>query len=361
MAYENAPLAVERWTRAFKAERAKKASKPFQINLASFFLDSAIAKSVQVKRAKGRVDIVAKASSFNNRVFAPKVKAMDARKMKRMDFEAPDGFRPMHLDFRALPAKLAKELVQANRVRHPNLRYGRDRQEPTTVFSPDDRYTFNDTAFPWCTCGLVETAAGWGSGVMIGPRHLMTASHVVNWGPNNTAGWLKFTPLSFDGNAPFGSTHATLIYSWLKADGSDGLNADEGAFDYVVCVMNSRMGDITGWMGSRQYSTSWNGGSYWGHIGYPSDLSSGSRPAFIGYQPMDSTITRTVGGRDSFRISHKVDVIPGQSGGPYFGWWANEPWPRVIGIQSGQSATFNTSGGGGPLPELINFARNANP
>jgi hypothetical protein len=164
---------------------------------------------------------------------------------------------------------------------------------------------------------------------------------------------------------PFGRAFANMIYSWNKADGSDGINADECAFDYVVCVLNMRMGDVTGWMGSRGYSTAWDGGNYWGHVGYPGDLANGSRPAFVGYQAMDSTFTRTIGGRDSFGIKHRIDVIPGQSGGPYFGWWGTEPWPRVVSTQSahqwGGSTGPNTGGGGNPLPELINHARTVSP
>jgi hypothetical protein len=144
-------------------------------------------------------------------------------------------------------------------------------------------------------------------------------------------------------------------------DGSDGLNLTEGAFDYVVCVLDSRLGNLTGWMGSRGYNTSWDNGDYWGHIGYPQDLSGGSRPAFIGWQDFLSETSASLGGRSSFRIRHEIDVIPGQSGGPYFGVWAGEPWPRVVGIQSGQNlggpGGDATCGGGNPLSELINFAR----
>ena len=95
------------------------------------------------------------------------------------------------------------------------------------------------------------------------------------------------------------------------------------------------------------------------------DLSSGKRPAFVGYQPFDSTFTRTVGGRDAFGIEHKIDAVGGQSGGPYFGWWGDEPWPRVVGTQStenwGGPRGPNTCGGGNPLPELINYARTVDP
>lgn len=359
------PLLVTEWSKHLRSQKAQRAAKSFELVLASIEVDAALARTVKMRRSKGRVELVGKGNLFGMRLFPPAVKSLSLARAKRGEFQEPSGLRPKHLDFRALPNALPKALRQANRIRRYDLEVGEDMGLPTNVFSPDDRYTFSDTAFPWSTCGRVDTAAGFGSGVMVGPRHLLTASHVVNWGPNNTAGWLKFTPLLFDGHEPFGHVFANMIYSWNKADGSDGINADECAFDYVVCVLNSRMGDITGWMGSRGYSTAWDGGNYWGHVGYPNDLANGSRPAFIGYQAMDSTFTRAIGGRDSFGIKHRVDVIPGQSGGPYFGWWGNEPWPRVVSTQSAQqwggSTGPNTCGGGNPLPELINHARTVSP
>jgi V8-like Glu-specific endopeptidase len=363
--YENRPMLVKEWSRYLKPEKARRAGKGVDLILASLDLPPALARSVEIQRTKGRVDLVGRTAAIGARVFPPAVKAVSLARTKRQSFEEQGGLRPRHLDFRAIPQDLPKALRQPNRVRRFDLKSRKDMGLATNVFSPDDRYTFSDTAFPWSTCGRVDTAAGWGSGVMIGPRHVLTASHVVNWGPNNTAGWLKFTPLLFDTSEPFGHAFADTIYSWNKADPSDLIQALECAFDYVVCVLDSRLGDITGWMGSRGYSTDWDGGSYWGHVGYPSDLASGARPAFVGYQAMDSTFTQSLGGRDSFGIRHKIDVIPGQSGGPYFGWWASEPWPRVISTQSAQqwggASGPNTCGGGDPLPELVNYARTVAP
>ncbi len=365
MANADKPMLVEQWSKSLKPQKAQRTAKGFELVLASLELSPAIARSIKLRRTKRVVELVAIGNDFGTRVFPPAVKSVSLARARRIEFEEPIGLRPKHLDFRPIPKELPKTLRQPNRIRRYDLKLDKDAGLPTNIFAPDDRFTFSDTAFPWSTCGRVDTAAGFGSGVMIGPRHLLTASHVVNWGAGNTAGWLKFTPLFFDGNEPFGHAFATTIYSWNKANPSDGISADECAFDYVVCVLEARMGDVTGWMGSRGYSTDWNGGNFWGHVGYPTDLASGSRPAFIGYQAMDSTFTRTIGGRDSFGIKHRIDVIPGQSGGPYFGWWDTEPWPRVISTQSahqwGGATGPNTCGGGNPLPELINFARTAEP
>jgi hypothetical protein len=176
---------------------------------------------------------------------------------------------------------------------------------------------------------------------------------------------IRFTPLRFDDSEPFGRAGVTRIYWWNQANAGDGINEDECAFDYVVCVLDRRLGDTVGWMGSRGYSTSWNGGAYWAHVGYPSDLAGGARPAFIGDGVFDSDFTRSIGGRDSFGLRHQIDAVPGQSGGPNFGWWDGEPWPRVVASRSaenwGGTGGPNTSGGGSPVPELINHARTVEP
>jgi V8-like Glu-specific endopeptidase len=198
------PLLVEEWSRHLKSQKASRAVKSFELVLASIEVDAALARSVKMRRTKGRVELVGRGNTFGTRLFPPAVKSVSLARAKRVEFQEPIGLRPKHLDFRALPKELPKALRQLNRIRRYDLELGEDMGLPSNVFSPDDRYTFADTAFPWSTCGRVDTAAGFGSGVMIGPRHLLTASHVVNWGPNNTAGWLKFTPLFFDGNEPFG-------------------------------------------------------------------------------------------------------------------------------------------------------------
>lgn len=79
--------------------------------------------------------------------------------------------------------------------------------------------------------------------------------------------------------------------------------------------------------------------------------SSGQRPAFRG---------NGVG----YMIGHFNEFMPGQSGGSTWGWWGNEPWPRVVGVGSIIGDTLvkspsvgtagdNGYGGGSALSALI--------
>lgn len=364
----NPPMLVKDWAEAVKTRKGKRLKEPIELPVARIDAPKRGALDYRISQTKAGVDIRLVTNKVGEHRFpAPmEVAKIDKRRRYELTEEGLSGFVPDFLPVNPMPRELAKELQRPSFIRK-GRKLRKEEGETTSVFNPDERYTFSDTSFPWCTCGLVQTGAGWGSGVMIGPRHVMTASHAVNWGPNNTAGWLKFTPLSFDGSEPFGSAFGTRIYWWLRADldGDNIINATETAFDYVVVTLGARMGDITGWMGSRGYNTSWDGGDFWAHIGYPGDMAGGQRPAFIGLQDFDSTFSRSTAGRDSFGIRHQIDVWPGQSGGPYFGWWAGEAWPRVVGIQStenwGGTGGPNTCGGGNPLSELINFARAQEP
>ena len=150
-----------------------------------------------------------------------------------------------------------------------------------------------------------------------------------------------------------------------KADGSDGINSLESAFDYVICGYLTLASEISldGWV--LENIPVLGMGAYWAHVGYPGDMAGGLRPAFHGGGVMDQTSSLSTLGRDSFVIKHKNDVWPGQSGGPYYGWWENQPWPEAVSSQSaqnwGSAGGPNTCGGGRALPELINFARSDHP
>lgn len=369
--YADHPLLVKDWAKNIPVRKVKALKKDVAVQLFKTNLPAGLKKNVtySLNKRTGAAQMIAHTKEVGKHHFPPDIKSVALSRKEITGIEAvthTHGFLPDHLPLAQFPKTLDKKLaVRQRSFINRSAFKGRDLSEPTNIFGNDDRYIFSDTSFPWCTCGKVENEAGSGSGVMIGPRHMMTASHMVVWKPGNTCGWIKFTPLKFDNSEPFGQAWVTKVYSWNKADGSDGLNLTEGAFDYVVCVLDSPMGNLTGWMGSRGYNSGWDGGNYWGHIGYPADLGGAARPIFIGYQSFIDQSSASVNGHDSYRIRHEIDVFPGQSGGPYFGWWSGESWPRVVGIQSGQNlggaGGDNTCGGGNPLSDLINYARNAEP
>ncbi|MBA2751782.1 MAG: trypsin-like peptidase domain-containing protein [Actinobacteria bacterium] len=269
-----------------------------------------------------------------------------------------EAMAPDHLALRPLPTRLPSDLAMRRRM-------GDEQGSPveegeywaTTVFAPDDRYTFRDTAYPWSTVGRVTSPLGSASGVMIGPRHMLTCSHVVQWLPENTAGWIRFAPAFYDGNEPFGAAWGSRIYWEGRKVFGPSISRDEAQHDYVCVVLDRRIGDITGWMGSRSWSDSWDGRTYWSHIGYPGDLG-GNRPSYQSNIALDGSFwDREV----HTRMFHKADVWPGQSGGPFFGWWSGESGPRVVADQSAHNSDENIAGGGAHMVNCIIRARDEHP
>lgn len=281
----------------------------------------------------------------------------DIREAQRQAPEFEPGV-PDHLPVRPLPRRVVgRHLALQRELADQPQRNGEAMYEATTIFGPDDRYTFRDTAYPWSTTGRVTSPLGWASGTMVGPRHVLTCSHIVQWLPGNTAGWIRFAPSSYDGNEPFGAAWGTRVYWEGRKVFGPSISRDEAQHDYVCIVLDRRLGDVTGWMGSRSWSDSWDGGNYWSHIGYPGDLG-GQRPSFQSGIALDGSFwDREV----HTRIFHRADVWPGQSGGSFFGWWSGETGPRLVADQSAHNDDENIASGGAHMVNCIIRARNAHP
>ncbi|MBT8233538.1 MAG: hypothetical protein HKO66_16740 [Saprospiraceae bacterium] len=317
-----------------------------------------LGKSVglKIKLANVQLGTRAFAPNINGKLVASPKDSKKRIAQAKLGLPNLKGFLPDHLGLKAIPPKLSRKFAKNHSYGRTKLRR-KDDHEATTIFSPDDRYTFNDTAYPWSTIGRVDVAGGYASGVMVGPRHLLTVSHVMNWGSGNTAGWVRFRPSYFDGNAPFGDAYATRWYAHKKVTGPT-INRSEGRQDYVVLVLNRRIGNTTGWMGARTYSDSWDNENYWRHIGYPGDMASGQRPSYERDIALDGSFWDA---QSHQRIWHRGDVWPGQSGGPFFAWWSGESYPSVVAVQSGQNPSENSASGGSRMVDLIIRARNENP
>lgn len=265
-----------------------------------------------------------------------------------------EGFAPKHLRVDPVPRLIAKPRQRIPHVMDEQLRYA------TTVFGIDDRTVFQDTSYPWSAFGRCDTNLGPFSGVMIGPRHILTCNHGVDWTPPSgyAADWLKFTPSYYDGDEPFGSSYATHVY-WIKKNDNDRtIDGDEALYDYVVLVLADRIGERTGWLGTRRYTDSWDGLEAWWHIGYPSDITSMERPIFLNWFSLNGDDNQS---DEHQAIYHQADVFPGQSGGPMFGFWEGDVGPRAVAVQSWQNPSTNGASGGGDLVDLAIRARADHP
>lgn len=345
-----------------KSEEAEERLSPdTTVELGRIFVDEDVEYEPTLRFDEERSSFVLEAPYGLERTDPPAIKRepLDPRSVEDLkDRHGGVGSRPSHL-----PMTYRPELTEKVR---PYIRDGND--VPEVVFAPDTRYLFRDPSFPWCTAGRVETAAGTGTGTMIGRRLMVTAGHNVNWDDDDGVGWVKFTPAFYAGDEPFGHAWGTRVVYWERPDSSDGLSDQETAFDYVVVVLDRNMGDLTGYTGYRTYASSWNDGNYWQQIGYPGDLSGTQRPAFFSPGSIESVQSRSTAGQSGYVMGHFMDTSGGHSGGPYWGWWDDEPWPRVVGVHSVGASTpgddtsgDNEAGGGPALSDLVAYARSNYP
>ena len=352
------PLLAADVGKKFKTKKPKKKLAPAELDLSFMIPVVGEAKARAIvpksrKRGSGK-EVRLRVENFNvgTHVFPPSMRAKGFKTLgnKSRRFKTAlqtQSYLPDHLALKAAPGRLPARLAAPARIETSvGEKFG---NQATTIFGADNRRVFSDTSYPWSTCGRVDTPLGSSSGVMVGPRHLLTVSHAIQWNSDGTAGWVRFRPSFFNGSAPFGEAWGVRTYFKFKVVGPT-VDLVEGMFDYVCVVLNNRIGNLTGWMGSRGYTDAWDGGAYWAHVGYPGDLTGGNRPTFQNSIPLDGVWWQA----DSHEaMAHRGDVWPGQSGGPLFGWWSGDVGPRAVAVQSSQNSTQNNASGGQDMVDLI--------
>lgn len=240
----------------------------------------------------------------------------------------------------------------AGRVLRPRLTHRGIAVDPLTIWQPEDRRVYNDTSYPWgCVC-RITSGLGSGSGVLIGPCHVLTASHVVHWGgPSETIEVHRF------GGTVQATARVTRRWAFTKLSEMGATTVDE---DYAVLVTDQRLGDRFGWMGCRTYDSGWDDENLWWNIGYPDDFG-GLVPIFQRDKKLDEDEWDYGSGR---AMTTAADAMKGQSGGPMFGFWADGPY--VVAVVSAEGVIFasgleNWCSGGNDLTRLVNHARATDP
>jgi V8-like Glu-specific endopeptidase len=260
------------------------------------------------------------------------------------------GHRPDWADLTFAPQQApAREIPSMRRLNgHPF--------EPMDVFGNDDRAVFRDAAYPWGLIGRVFTPQGTGTGVLVGPRLVATAGHMIPW--NQAGWWMRFVPAYYDG----ASLHGAGVESYVSDTRGFDSAGEVAGYDWAVLRLYEPLGASLGWFGYNGYSRDWDNQPFWSIAGYPGAVAGGARPSYQNSVSVFDVDSDSNGGEEL--ESQTADVTGGNSGGPMFAWWGADP--RVIGVVSGSESDFifpasseraNVMAGGPGLSNLIAWAR----
>lgn len=236
------------------------------------------------------------------------------------------------------------------------------------VFGNDDRAVYYPSGYPWQCVGKILVyndakaiaPAWWGSGVLIGPRLVLTAGHVVPW---DASSWMmRFFPAYYDGASILGIGADSYVSDARGFDVSYYSQLPD-AHDMAILRLYDPLGDSVGYFGSKLYSESWNGQPYWNLTGYPAAIANAERPSY----QLGISVTEADASGDALDVEHQGDLTGGDSGGPFWATWP-DGFPYVVGTASGgKIITKHSTGqivkdtndvaGGNALNDLINWGR----
>jgi V8-like Glu-specific endopeptidase len=250
-------------------------------------------------------------------------------------------------------------------ARRPTIKRGRRGELFWGVYGADDRQVYYPSGYPWRCVGRVfvwndASAANWswwGSAVLVGPRQVLTAGHVVPW---SSVSWKAlFVPGYYDGSSVSGAG----AQSWVSNAHGWDVSFRSGlpnAYDLAVLRINDPLGNSLGWFGTRVYTA---GGQiiYYNVSGYPAMIASGDRPS---YQP-GITVLDTDPNGGAMELEHHGDTTGGDSGAPFWAMWS-DGFPYAVGVVSGGMYEYeakehgyednNICAGGQAMIDIVNWA-----
>lgn len=214
--------------------------------------------------------------------------------------------------------------------------------KPLHIINADDRTAYNDWRYPWgLVCRVDQPDGGSGSGVIVGPRHVLTASHCVDWSD------LRLTVQVHTAGRVARATADVIAAGCYTKVGEDG-HEDTVDEDYAVLVLDQRLGDRFGTMGVRTYDSGWDERELWSTIGYADDFGNNETPLFMRQFFLDEDALDLGWGR---AMSSNVDAEHGQSGSPVFAFWDRGPY--VVAIVTAEVGDDNYCSGGSGLTGLV--------
>jgi hypothetical protein len=234
-----------------------------------------------------------------------------------------------------------------NDVRQPFFPSGYPMQCIGRVFAYSD-----PSSFVWSDSG---------TGVLVGPNTVLTASHVVPWNANPAM--IEFVPAYFNGVSTVGPNVSSFVDA---ASAYDLGSPPAAAFDFAILRLQDRLGDGLGWLGTKSYDAGWNDNGYWTLVGYAGAIDNAEQPSIqSGISFHDDDEDSNDFGNAMELETQNGDSSPGDSGGPYFAFWTDGPY--VVGVDVGGEEEYfffpfttednNVASAGPAMVQLVQWAR----
>ena len=225
----------------------------------------------------------------------------------------------------------------------------------------ESRRIFLNRAYPWSSCGQLWMGAdpnapeGVGSGVLVGPRHVLTCYHCVPLRPNGKITETFFVPSHYrnapagNKDAPYGVHRVKHAYWYGKRHPNDRSN-EYNSVDYAVMILEKPTG--LGWAGTTVFKKEWVNRTDLCHVGYPGVDKRNTlknflqgRPSFEGGFRIQKSEDYTYNSPDGKKLHGRklftdADVFGGQSGGPIM--HATKDSATVMGVCSAEGPVDGT-------------------
>lgn len=205
----------------------------------------------------------------------------------------------------------------------------------TTRFPPEQRQVYRDASYPWglvCKLFTSDRPGGAGSAALVGNRVAVTAAHCV---PRTSSWWMRVVPAYYEGTSLHGAHVQSYVSDWRAFDTGN----EVCGYDWAVLRLYEPLGSWLGFFGTNGYDDDWEDQAYWRSAGYPSAIDS-QRPSWQDWTSVFDDDSDSNGGME---LETRADLSPGNSGGPYWGYWGDDP--RLIGVVSGEEYDWAVGGG----------------
>lgn len=188
--------------------------------------------------------------------------------------------------------------------------------------------SFSPTEYPYDTVVRVVSTIGGatiqGSGVLVAPDELLTASHVVYEAGVGAATSIVATPGYSAGAAPYGSAYGVNFHYFPINNASNRISLYDSQSDYALVHLSRSFADL----GTMALQPNFGGGAV-EVTGFPS-YANGLMASVSQYVVRDATYT----------VLDGTFTGPGSSGGPV--WVGGESDPHVVGVVSTGDVTTGT-------------------